>query len=180
MTELEKVIDSLLDQARDKDLLANGDESSIFTEDAKYLRTAADLLKAQRPIEARLNLCDSCKQNFEGCSAKGDDVTFGSDTGNDNVIGCREYVNRWKSRKPRVLTLEELMGFDGAFLIEYNPSILSREANWAMLHYMDEKQVHIWRPRLVEHYAIAQYGVTWRCWTSRPTDEQREATPWEK
>lgn len=24
----------------------------------------------------------------------------------------------------------------------------------------------------------AQYNKTWRCWTSRPTDEQREATPW--
>lgn len=23
-----------------------------------------------------------------------------------------------------------------------------------------------------------EYGKTWRCWTSRPTDEQREATPW--
>lgn len=22
------------------------------------------------------------------------------------------------------------------------------------------------------------YGITWRCWTQRPTDEQREATPW--
>lgn len=22
------------------------------------------------------------------------------------------------------------------------------------------------------------YGSKWRCWTSRPTDEQREATPW--
>ena len=22
------------------------------------------------------------------------------------------------------------------------------------------------------------YGVKWRCWTSRPTDEQREVTPW--
>lgn len=24
-----------------------------------------------------------------------------------------------------------------------------------------------------------EYGNTWRCWTSRPTEEQREATPWE-
>ena len=24
-----------------------------------------------------------------------------------------------------------------------------------------------------------EYGKTCRCWTSRPTDEQREATPWE-
>ena len=23
------------------------------------------------------------------------------------------------------------------------------------------------------------YGKTWRCWQQRPTDEQREATPWE-
>ena len=23
------------------------------------------------------------------------------------------------------------------------------------------------------------YGKTWRCWTSRPTDEQREAVKWE-
>lgn len=26
----------------------------------------------------------------------------------------------------------------------------------------------------------ASYGINWRCWTARPTDEQREATPWEK
>lgn len=23
------------------------------------------------------------------------------------------------------------------------------------------------------------YGLGWRCWTSRPIDEQREVTPWE-
>lgn len=25
---------------------------------------------------------------------------------------------------------------------------------------------------------LKNYGVKWRCWTSRPTDEQREATQW--
>ena len=45
----EDIIHSLLDQARDKDLLADGDETSIFTEDAKALREAVDLLKAQEP-----------------------------------------------------------------------------------------------------------------------------------
>lgn len=30
---------------------------------------------------------------------------------------------------------------------------------------------------LFEGYHV-DYGRTWRCWTSRPTDEQREATPW--
>ena len=23
-----------------------------------------------------------------------------------------------------------------------------------------------------------EYGIKWRCWTSRPTEAQREATPW--
>lgn len=27
-------------------------------------------------------------------------------------------------------------------------------------------------------YMLKNYGVKWRCWTERPTDEQREATPW--
>ena len=26
---------------------------------------------------------------------------------------------------------------------------------------------------------LSYYGKVWRCWTSRPTDAQREATPWE-
>lgn len=30
---------------------------------------------------------------------------------------------------------------------------------------------------LFEGYHV-DYGKTWRCWTSRPTDEQREAIPW--
>ena len=25
---------------------------------------------------------------------------------------------------------------------------------------------------------LDDYGRTWRCWTSRPTDKQREAEPW--
>ena len=27
-------------------------------------------------------------------------------------------------------------------------------------------------------FECSEYNQTWRCWTSRPTDEQREATPW--
>lgn len=31
-------------------------------------------------------------------------------------------------------------------------------------------------PRLLE----SQYGKTWRCWTSRPADEQRKAVKWDE
>lgn len=43
--KVKQVIASLKDQARDKELLANGDETSIFTDDANALRYAAQLLQ---------------------------------------------------------------------------------------------------------------------------------------
>ncbi len=45
MTKAE-IIASLLDQARDKDALANGEADSIFADDARALREAAELLKS--------------------------------------------------------------------------------------------------------------------------------------
>ena len=44
----------------------------------------------------------------------------------------------------------------------------------------DETDIHIYEfgndvPIEAKKYL---YGKTWRCWTSPPTDAQREATPW--
>lgn len=30
----------------------------------------------------------------------------------------------------------------------------------------------------IQKYEIENYGKTWRCWASRPTDEEREAAAW--
>ncbi len=49
---IEKIIESLLDQAKDKDILANCDKESIFAEDARNLRRAANILKSLRSIGA--------------------------------------------------------------------------------------------------------------------------------
>ena len=108
-------------------------------------------------------LCGEYEDSFEDCT----------------TALSKDALPLLKAQEPRVMTLEEIMMFDGAFIVEYNPERLSRCMNWAMFHFMDEKWVHIWRPRMVEHYAREQYSFTWRCWTSRPTEEQREATPWE-
>lgn len=45
MTKAE-IISSILDQARDKDTLANGEADSVFAADARALREAAELLKS--------------------------------------------------------------------------------------------------------------------------------------
>ena len=67
-------------------------------------KTATDalaLLKAQEPIEARLHLCESCAKEYPECDATVDGIEFGSGVGNDNIIGCTAYVNRWTSRPDR-------------------------------------------------------------------------------
>lgn len=46
MSGIKALCDNLLDQAKDKERLANGEPDSIFMQDAKVLREAAELLKA--------------------------------------------------------------------------------------------------------------------------------------
>lgn len=67
-----------------------------------------------------------------------------------------------KAQEPRVMTLEEAKS---AFVVEYR-SRKMREVGSAMLD-LDFDPLN------------AEYGKIYRVWTSRPTDEQREATPWE-
>ena len=50
MTKTE-IIASLKDQAKDKDILANGEKDSIFTRDAQALREAADMLEKSEVVK---------------------------------------------------------------------------------------------------------------------------------
>ena len=36
----------------------------------------------------------------------------------------------------------------------------------------------VYQDYIGENWNTKEYGVKWRCWTSHPTDAQREATPW--
>lgn len=136
------------------------------------------LLKAQEPIEARLNLCDSCKQDFGGCSARGDDIAFGCGVGNDNVIGCMAYVNRWKAPEVRVMTLEEVKAAPAGtdlwlerYMLDGKPHVCAVTVRGKMgKRFYPEISAHDWDEK--------HYDFMWRCWTARPTDEQREAVPW--
>jgi len=60
----------------------------------------AEKLKAREPIEARLHLCESCAKEYPECDATVYGIKFGSGVGNDNIIGCTVYVNRWTTSRP--------------------------------------------------------------------------------
>ena len=67
---------------------------------SKAIQELQTKLKAREPIEARLNLCESCTKEYPECDATIDAMEFGRGVGNDNIIGCTAYVNRWKAQEP--------------------------------------------------------------------------------
>ena len=72
-----------------------------------------------------------------------------------------------------------------ALLKAQEPRVIALEEYKALAEKAKEERDPVWEewPRLkctweIPNQAYGGYGTSWRCWTSRPTDEQREATPW--
>ena len=85
-----------------------------------------------------------------------------------------------KAQKPRVMTLEEVTALPyGYVLIETDKEgslrwvdalLFCKNTNFSFDFITLEG-----RARLLG----AEYNKEWRCWTSRPTDEQRKAAKWD-
>ena len=94
-----------------------------------------------------------------------------------------------KAQEPRVMTLEEVVahyslppvfpddfGMQEDYYEDIQPLYFEfphdKEDPW-IVHWRGHAQV----ARYLDEWRHS-YNKTWRCWTSRPTDAQREATPW--
>lgn len=90
-----------------------------------------------------------------------------------------------KEQEPRVMTLWEAVGIiDRPVYLERNVLMPDKSVNrqecWALVCATDdEHMIRLATPYGEEKWHVGAYGIGWRCWTSRPTDEQREAIPWE-
>lgn len=77
--------------------------------------------------------------------------------------------------EPRVLTLEEALGEDECWIegrsgvCGYGDALISD----------DGERVDFYRPHRIDTLDFYAYGIVWRCWSSRPTDELRRSVPWE-
>ena len=133
----------------------------------------ADLEKVIKGLE--------CHCTHESC----DDCPY-DDRNAQPICLCRlmtDALELLKERQPRVMTLDEIReaGDDNALFIEYmlpteiklRPAIFQPENSDA--EYMCV--VSAWLTS--GFYSCKTYGKNWRCWTARPTDEQREAVKWE-
>ena len=84
-----------------------------------------------------------------------------------------------KAQVPKVMALEALERWDGAILVEYIGTFGQTISEWLLHMATGSKCVSFANARRSQvFFETAEYGKSWRCWTSRPTDAQREATPW--
>jgi len=92
-----------------------------------------------------------------------------------------ERIGKLKAQEPRVMTLEEVEAMPyGHVLIETDKKdslrwldalLFSKNANYSFDFITLEG-----RARLLG----TEYNREWRCWTAKPTDEQREAVKWDE
>ncbi len=80
--------------------------------------------------------------------------------------------------EPKVMTLQEAMKAIEAVWIE---NALNRGIGKCVLMPTNNKKyvdVQTFGSGIQHLFKVKTYGKLWRCWSSRPTDAQREATPW--
>jgi len=120
-----------------------------------------------------VNLCDNCP--YLGCST--DRYCFGN--------MAADALALLKAQEPRVLTLEDLwaLKFNETVILEQKiPSLLIPAIVRDNIKHDDALEVLQVVTASTNGTANADYeyyGQTWRCWTGRPTEEQREVTPWQ-
>lgn len=87
---------------------------------------------------------------------------------------CGDALALLKEQEPRVMTLEEVRACEDWIWGEY----ISGYSGW-------QKQSHdcefddsiLWNDTTTD--ILCEYNEKWRCWTARPTEEQRKAVEWD-
>lgn len=116
-------------------------------------------------------------------------ITFNPSTGEDIEPGnlneadktsydaCVGAIALLKEQEPRVMVPTEVYTADFVY-VEFDGVITpalrtSKEREGHRESYFATQQLG------GEWMRWDDYGITWRCWTSRPTDEQKKAVKWE-
>jgi len=135
--------------------------------------------------------CEKCNMSPiappEGTKAYLDcEYTIGPYCGKDKLIW--ETIELLKEQKPRLLTFEEVkkhFHIPGELLSDIKKYVDFKndiEPLYLECNIEDEWVVH-WRTYdIIIPYLDTwekDYGKTWRCWTKKPTEEQKRAVKWD-
>lgn len=95
------------------------------------------------------------------------------------LVPYETVLNSWdllKQQEPRVMTLAEALAADYVYLeIKLHASL---PCDCCILAIDPDGGILPLKKGFAGYLDGEEYGKTWRCWTQRPTDEQREAAPW--
>ena len=99
----------------------------------------------------------------------------------------KDALSLLKSQVPSVMTLAELwhMEHKPVYLERKNSRLYTTEPSIVLktercyIPSLGESYILMRENKIHDKYWACDYNKTWRCWTSRPTDEQREAVKWE-
>ena len=131
-------------------------------------RDALALLKAQSEDLDRLKLCrHECK------------IECLLDEYN-KVVAERDALR--KAQEPRVMTLEEVEDALDTVIWVDRPDFDNSSDEYALIKSYSRKEGYMTIAYFCGYHDATMfynlYGTKWRCWDKRPTDEQREDTPW--
>lgn len=146
-----------------------------------------NLAKIETNVYAVLESFEKCEAgNCDGCTFEYIHRDWPAMCAYYQQHSARYLLKKLAEQMPRVMTLEEVKGMKrlaicaveqrskvikNTFNAEYGGIITLGNENFLDFGLYGDTN----RYRRTE----AGYGKTWRCWNSRPTDEQREAAPWQ-
>ena len=95
-----------------------------------------------------------------------------------------EILDMLKAQEPRVLTLEEVLSSpDTMIWVDEIWNDENSAEQYALIENFTYENCYVilrFFDGSSSEESTHYYNEKWRCWTSRPTKEQREATPWKE
>lgn len=92
---------------------------------------------------------------------------------------ARDALALLKEQEPRVMTLEEALGSEECWLERKDGNVtvadIALNGQDSGGYDVDSNELSTMRSYI---FHSGYYGKYWRCWTSRPTDAQRDAVKW--
>ena len=91
----------------------------------------------------------------------------------------RDTVKLLKAQEPRVMTLEDVKAFDWDYCYLEEERLPGKEYRAVCGDYALTCITWPCVTSMRIQYGDESYGRKWRCWSAKPTDEQRKAEKWE-
>lgn len=111
------------------------------------------------------------------CNARGP-MTKWHDTEEKAIESARAAALRRYTPQIKPMTLEEVLWTEGEIYVDYAGEFDTWACRCFINSTTEEVTVHCIEE--TETLDFSAYNRTWRCWSRKPTDEERSAAEWEK